>query len=334
MPKTVEELRAIRVREDRRFVELPTIKSLRNRLKEFHDHAQDCLQGGGSRRRLFAVIGESGTGKSTALAQALQEMKDLKPYRDATGELRIPFVSAEVSKTSTTKDLAVQILKELGQSADRNAKEDLLYDTLKIQLREAGTLILHIDEAQHLQKSGTAAAVRNLQDRFKSLLVIPDWPLHLILSGVEELSELFMGDQQLANRSLVMRFQPLKYPADIPLTQTIVRNVAVDNCDLKLDKAVETDDFIGRLIQATGGGAGTMIEMIRSASYKALSKGHTELGPKDFEFVYSRTSGSLPQDNIITAKDWGNIDRANALADMAPAKVKPKRARKATGAAA
>lgn len=333
MTRTAEEQRAIRVQENRRFVELPAIKSLRNRLNEFHEHAQDCLEGGGSRRRLFAVIGESGTGKSTALARALDEMDVLRPYQNEDGELRIPFVSVEVSKTSMTKDLAVQVLKKLGQSADRNAKEDLLYETLKIQLREAGTLFLHIDEAQHLQRSGTAAAVRNLQDRFKSLLVIPDWPLHLILSGVEELSDLFMGDQQLANRSLVMRFQPLKYPADISLAKTILKDVAVENCHLKLDKSLETDDFLGRLIQATGGGAGTMIEMVRSASYKALSKGHTKLDPKDFEFIYSRTSGSLPQDNIITAKNWGNIDRANALADLVPQKDKPKRSKKATGGA-
>ncbi|WP_105374346.1 ATP-binding protein [Neorhizobium huautlense] len=331
MTKTAEELRAIRIQEDRRFVELPAIKSLRNRLNEFYEHAQDCLGGGGSRRRLFAVIGESGTGKSTALMQALNEMDGLRPYKGENGELRIPFVHVEVSKTSTNKDVAVQLLKQLGQDADRNAKEDLLYETLKTQLREAGTLLLHIEEAQHLQKGGTAKAVRNLQDRFKSLLVIPDWPLHLILSGVEELSELFMGDQQLANRSLVMRFEPLKFPGDISLAKTILNDVAFENCKLKLEKSLETDDFLGRLIQSTGGGAGTMIEMVRSASYKALSKGHAKLDPKDFEFVYSRTSGSLPQDNIITAKNWGNIDRANALADLAPTKDKPKHSKKVKG---
>ncbi len=76
-----------------------------------------------------------------------------------------------------------------------------------------------------------------------------------------------------------------------------------------------------------------MIEMVRSASYKALSKGHTKLAPKDFEFVYSRTSGGLPQDNIITAKNWGNIDRANALADLVPQKDKSTRSKKAKGGA-
>ena len=69
-------------------------------------------------------------------------------------------------------------------------------------------------------------------------------------------------------------------------------------------------------------------KMVRAACYKALSKDHSAVTAKDFEFVYSRNSGSLPTDNIITAAAWVDLDRSNALIDLVPKPVEPKRTRK------
>ncbi|MBZ7927023.1 ATP-binding protein [Ensifer adhaerens] len=313
------DLRGLRVRENQRYVSSNRSDSLRTRIEEFWEHAQDCLAGGGSRRRLFAVIGESGSGKTTSINHVLNSFEAFKPYRNEFNELMMPFIGLEVDRACTTKDLAIHIFQQLGLPANRASNEDDLYSTLKKQLRLRGTILLHLDEAQHLMKSNSEAAVRGLQDRFKSLLSIPEWPLHMIVSGVPELATLFTGDQQLANRSLVMRFEKYGFPADQVAIVKILSDIASDHCGLKLAPELLTDDFLGRFVRATDGGVGTMIEMIRAASYKALSKSHKHLGPKDFEFVYGRVSGSLVAENIMTAESWVNLERKNALIDLVPA---------------
>lgn len=310
------ELRSFRVQESNRYVSTPINDHLMKRVAEFWDHAQDCLAGGGTRRRLFAVIGESGTGKSTAINHILSTVADYQRYHDDHGDQRIPVVSYEVQRTNTNKDLAIHLLRELGQTGSPKATEDALYTELKTQLRAAGTVLLHLDEAQHLQKSRTSAAVQGMQDRFKSLLSVPDWPLHLLISGVDELAELFTGDQQLANRSVIMRFDKLLYPGDKGFVEEILRDIAVVHCELQLQPSIMTADFIGRLVQATGGCVGTMIEMVQAACFKALSRDSATLVPKDFEFVYGRISGSLDQDNIIKASSWTDLERKNALIDL------------------
>ncbi|MCK3776695.1 ATP-binding protein [Ensifer sesbaniae] len=322
-----EELRALRVRESNRIVSTPLTKHLRVRIEEFWEHAKDCLAGGGSRRRTLAIIGESGTGKSTAVKHVLNSFDEFKPYKNEHNETIIPMLSIEVEYTNTPKDLAIRILRKVGADADYSSNETALYEELKNQLRASGTIFLHLDEAQHLKKGGSSKAVMGLKDRFKSFLVIENWPLHLILSGVEDLSELFTGDQQMPNRSNVMRFDTLSAPADNKLVLDILTDIA-SCCSLQIDKALMTTDFLGRLVKATGGGIGTLIEMVRAACFKALSKGHSAVTARDFEFVYSRNSGSLPADNIITAAAWVDLDRSNALIDLVPKPVEPKRSRK------
>lgn len=310
-----EELRALRVRESSRIVSTPLTKYLRVRIEEFWEHAQDCLEGGGSRRRTMGVIGESGTGKSTALKHVLNSFNEFKPYQNEHHETIIPMLSIEVEYSFTPKDLAIRILRKLGADGSHSSNETVLYDEMKSQLRASGTILLHLDEAQHLKKSGTSKAVMGLKERFKSFLSIEDWPLHLILSGVEDLSELFTGEQQMPNRSNVVRFDTLSAPADNKLVLSLLNDIA-GCCTLEIDKTLTTADFLGRLVKATGGGLGTLIEMIRAACYKALSKGHTAVTLKDFEFVYGRFSGSLPSENIITATTWVDLDRSNALIDL------------------
>lgn len=319
------ELRALRVRETNRYFETGRCLELVKRLTEFEDHALDCLAGGGSRRRSFIVIGESGSGKSTSLERAFTRIKSFQPYQNEYGETVRPLISIEVPKPCSTKDLAIRILQEMGLPASNRANEHELYETVKQQLRERRVLFLHLDEAQDLLRAPTAAAVRSLQDRLKSLIAIPDWPLHTIYSGVPDLARLVSGDLQLANRSLVMRFEPVRFPSDKPLIEKLLCNIAIDHCGLVLADELMTDDFLGRLVASTGGGLGTMIEMVRAACFAALGRNRKNLAARDFAGFYDRASGSLRSDNIITSPRWRDIDRSNALSDLVAQPSKKKK---------
>lgn len=110
--KTVE-LRDLRVLEDTRYVSFKRCEHLRHRVQELWDHAEVCLQGGGSRRRILAVIGESGTGKTTSLRRVFNDFGGFKRYRNEQGKLVIPMISAEVPRPCTNKDLAIHMLNQL-----------------------------------------------------------------------------------------------------------------------------------------------------------------------------------------------------------------------------
>ncbi|WP_017965664.1 ATP-binding protein [Rhizobium leguminosarum] len=325
----VEELRNLRRREYTRYFETDRSKKLIERLGEFAEHAEDCLAGGGSRRRVFAIVGESGSGKSTSLSRAFKTVAAFQPYRNELGETVRPLISMNVPKPCSRKDLAIDVLDNVGISASRKANEHELFKIVKQQLRHQKVVFLHLDEAQDLLSAPTTASVRALQDSLKALIAIDDWPLHLILSGVPDLAQLFIGDRQLANRSLIMRFENWSFPADKKRFSDVFDDVAVKNCGMSLAATLLTDDFIGRLAKASRGAVGDLIDMVRDACFSALSKGRNELQPRDFLKVYARQSGSRQDDNIMKSAAWTELAPENSLIDLATSGVK-KQKREAT----
>jgi len=314
-----EELSELRIREASRYVESARCTELQKRLREFAQNAHDCLKGGGTRHRTFAVIGASGSGKSTSLKRAFGQIEAFQPYVNKYGETIQPLISLEVPRPSSTKDLVIKVLQEMNLPVKQRQNEHELFAIAKQQLKARGVLFLHLDEAQTLLRAKTRNAVSELQERLKSLLSVPDWPLHTIYSGVPELAALFNGDQQLPNRAEVMRFSALSCPGDEHIMRSVLKEIAENHCGLSLSPELDTDDFLGRLCSATQGSYGTMIEMIREACFTALAVSKKKLEPGAFARIYERYSGCRPADNIFKAKVWRDIDRANALADLAPA---------------
>jgi len=196
--------------------------------------------------------------------------------------------------------------------------EGQLFGTVKAQLRERGVIYLHVDEAQHLLRQGRRA-ILDVQDRLKSLMQIDDWPLHTIYSGMPELADLLMGDQQLANRSMVMRFIPLSLPGDKASIKQVLADIVEGKCGLDLSEELRTDDFLGRLCSANSGCYGKIIEAVQAACFLVMHKGKGTVDLRAFAHNYQRDSGCLPSDNVFTAARWSEIDPANALADLATA---------------
>jgi hypothetical protein len=313
----------LRLRITSKYIETPRDKQLAWHLKALIQNAKDSLKGGGTRRRYLFLMGESGTGKSKSLEHAFAKVPEFQPYEAEDGEIITPMVSLELGSRCTQKDMAIEILSAFGVHAKTRANERELFDIVKVQLRERRILFLHFDESQHLIRAQTPTSVRALQDRLKSLVSSPDWPVHVILSGVTELSQLLAGDQQLANRSEVMRFESLTYPADSEIINMLIENVSAAS-GLPLNGQLLAGDFAGRLCAAGLGCFGTIIETIQGACIYAVNNGRSELTAKEFERVYSRTSGCRAEENLFTASRWQEISRANALSDLAPSTAQKK----------
>ncbi len=222
-------------------------------------NAEDCQYGAGSRRRSLFVIGGSGTGKTTALKHHFAMRDEFQPAREQVWRIAMSAPDDEASEDCSTKQLARDMLTAMNLPSAK-ANEAELFRLLKSQLKERGIRFLHIDEMQHVIRYNTQRAIQGLQDTLKSLCDNDDWPLHAIYSGVDSLSTFLTGDQQLANRSRVIRFKELSFPGDRKLIERFVKEIAVDACGLTLQAGLLEDEFLEKLCRASGGGVGTMIE--------------------------------------------------------------------------
>ncbi|TBZ33458.1 ATP-binding protein [Rhizobium leguminosarum bv. viciae] len=299
------------------YIENPGDKMLTEMLQELIDNVELCRRGVGSRRRALFLMGGSGTGKSTALLHHFRRMPEFQPRVNEYGETVRPLLSLEAPKPCGTKDFAVAILDAIGVPSKARQTEGELYATVKTQFRERGIIFLHVDEAQHLRRHSSSQAILDVQDRIKTLMQIADWPLHMIFSGVPDLADLLKGgDGQVKNRSLIMRFVPLKLPKDRADIQRVLTDIVEGKCGLMLPEELRTDDFLGRLCWANNGSFGEIVKAVQAACFLAMSKGKDTVDLRAFAFNYSRTSGCLPSDNIYTAARWSEIDPDNSVADL------------------
>jgi type II secretory pathway predicted ATPase ExeA len=286
-------------------------------LRDLVDSVEVCRRGAVSRRRALFLIGASGSGKSFALRHHFGRIAEFQPRVNEYGETVRTVLSIEAPKPCTTKDFAVAILDAIGVPSKAKMTEGQLFTTVKTQLRERGIVYLHVDEAQHLLRHSSNRAILDVQDRLKSLMQIEDWPLHTIYSGTPELADLLTGDQQLANRAMVMRFIPLSLPGDKASVEQVLANIVEGKCGLNLPEELRTDDFLGRLCFANSGCYGKIIEAVQAACFLVMHKGKGTVDRRAFVYNYQRDSGCLPSDNIFTAARWSEIDPGNALADLA-----------------
>ena len=128
-------------------------------------------------------------------------------------------------------------------------------------------------------------------DSFKSLLKQPEWPLMLILSGVDSLVHHITSEEQLAYLMRPVSFTEIAmhHPDDLA--------ELVSLCHAYADKAgldftgLNTRDFYERLTCACADRWGLVIELLIDAFVIALDNGATEPGPLHFCLAFTRRTG-------------------------------------------
>lgn len=276
----------------------------------------------GKRRALF-VVGESGSGKTTAIEKHISKRPEFAPRVAADGTPYHLLIDMEAPKPLNVKGLARNGLKRLGYPVNNpriSAAE--LFDLWKDQLREQRVLFLAIDELQHVLRGDTVKELQTVADVIKSLLEIPGWPLHLILSGVPELAGFLdqsgQTNRQLKERSKVIELRRMSFPEDIPIMTKIVNKIITVEACLVAHRDVLSDEFVHRLMHASCGAFGSMIQTTRHSCEIALRRKSENVGPKEFAAAYALESGCRPSQNIFTAaaEKWRDIIPANSLAEL------------------
>ena len=265
-----------------------------------------------SEGRSIAVIGESGSGKTTAVQRILRRMdtSDTEP-----GELR--WISVRVPTPATQKDLARAVLLALGFPILRDTTASRMWEMVHHHLQLRKCWLIHLDEGQELGGRGSETEKAAVINALKSLMQIPDWPVNLIVSGTLELNDLLMRDPQLSRRFFIIRFLPVtEFDAADEVRGLMERYAGL--ADLLLAPGLADIEFVPRLLQAGREQFGIVVELIIGAISRALAVGNSALGPNDFARYYAERSGDISTRNPFLAPDFRSISTGRAPFDPEP----------------
>ncbi|MDH6231607.1 type II secretory pathway predicted ATPase ExeA [Mesorhizobium soli] len=308
-----DELQSLRVRVRNTYIESGKDDEIAAAMSYVVSNIHDFHAGAASPRRGIFIIGPAGTGKSWALKHAFKQVSDFQTYENEHGETVHPLISIKLPKRCTTKDLVVAVLEAMNLPHEGN--ETQMTEFMRLQFKERRVHCLHLDELQHTVRSNTRVTFEAVQDLLKSMLDIEDWPLHIILSGMPKIEKM-REDDQIRRRSNVIPFHPMEFPVDTEWVAHLIKQVAGIGCGLELSADLVCDEFRERLCLATSGAWGTMIEMIQSASFRALERNRTVLTIRHFAKEYQIATGCDPSDNIFLAENFRDIDPKMSLASM------------------
>ncbi len=138
------------------------------------------------------VLGESGTGKSSAAKAVIRQFEAKRPR---TREY-VPIVLVTLEAGTTSKKLMMKILEFFGDPYSVHRNEQVLKNRVKACFERFGTVLLIIDEVQHLDnrmfgKDDTTDSLKRLLD---------DGVVPIVFMGTEAAKGLFTRDIQLASR--------------------------------------------------------------------------------------------------------------------------------------
>lgn len=147
--------------------------------------------------RGLLVTGPLRIGKTTEIRRQLDSLND--------GNTKMPdgrpahFASVVLKGLLSWKDLGIHTLREgLDYPTEGRLTQREVWDRVLIQARGQGAIGIHYDECQRIFPKTTGEARAMILDSFKSLLKQPEWPLMLILSGVDSLVHHITSKEQLA----------------------------------------------------------------------------------------------------------------------------------------
>lgn len=279
---------------------------------------RETLRGG----RVLVGTGLPGTGKSRAFDRAIRR----RPEFAARGaqDLKGPILSMVAPSPATLGGLGNAVLAALGYPTTRPIKESQVWPVVQQQLRDHGVRILLIDEIQHAEQLATVAEAQKVADTLKRILQDREWPIWLILVGLPDVEKFLRADGSMKRRIRSMAFELMRYPQDAEAAAAVVREIVgmvpgLSCAELAPDKTLvpdATDEFAGRLIHATAGRFGVLVEYVQDAVHEALIAKDEVLTLEHFADVYDARNGEVVDAlNPFIAARWDLIDTSSAVFD-------------------
>lgn len=245
--------------------------------------------GRGFEARALLVVGSSRVGKTAELDHVREEF-DLAKIALPGGRCA-KMIKVTLSGYSSWKTLGASTLSELGfeTRSYSNQNQNQIWDLVAFHAEAHGVVCIHYDECQHIFRGKSKDVQDILIDCFKSLLKRPSWPLILILSGVEELKDYILREEQLRYLVKTITFDEIDPNSDEDLLElnklcfAYADRVGVDFTELS------NSDFYQRLAFACSNRWGLVINLLFDALVSAaLATGPSKL---DVHFCRAFTEG-------------------------------------------
>ncbi|MGJ8595872.1 ATP-binding protein [Sulfitobacter sp.] len=283
------------------FGETPSYLALERLFREMHEQRYAELKAGViNEARGIALIGASGSGKTTAV----QEL--LRPF-SASPALNREVLSFPVPSPASLKFVGQTGLRAIGYPLRQDRTSQIVWDMFRDHLRAHKTIFLHLDEAQDLSLNQTPRETQSVINTLKSLMQNQEWPVGLILSGMPALKDMLNHDPQLARRFSPIMFPSLNAMRDTDQVLSTVDHYA-DVAQITTASELFIDSFAARLIHAADGEYGLLIEYTIAAIGNNLRLGGGELGIVNFKNAFAQKTGCMDGMNPFVVDDFERIE--------------------------
>lgn len=271
---------------------------------------EEIKQGVRAEARGIALIGTSGSGKTTAVDRLLSRHKDLLLPQE--GQRQADVISFQVPSPATLKDVGMAVLSALGYPLQRDRSAGIIWNHVRKLLQEREVLFLHIDEAQDLYTVKGDQALINVINTLKSLMQNKDWPVGIILSGMPKVGSMLNFDGQLARRFYPIELKPVSIASDDDLLHDVLSAYSAQ-AGLKLSTEIVTETFLLRMIHSAAYEFGLIIEILIAAIEEALSAEVDVLEQHHFALAFRIRSGCVDGLNPFVIEDFLTIDPRKLL---------------------
>ncbi|MDO5897906.1 ATP-binding protein [Agrobacterium sp. Azo12] len=275
------------------------------------------------KRRIVALCGESGAGKTTALLTHTSECAIMQPYVNEDGNTIRPLLMMTAPSPCTPRLLAYEGLHAMGYPVRPGLKENEMWKLFRDVLKAHGVMWLVIDEAQHAVDASNAVEVTKIGNALKNLVQMPDWPVRIVLAGVAPL-EAFLSRKQLANRCTKIPFGKMKGSTGATTMAVVTRLIIFEHAEMKTSLHKD-EEFIQRLMHGCDKDFGTMVQMIRGAVELAIYADEKVITIKHFADCFETNTGRDDVENVFVAKDWEDIKPYNASENQVTARYHQQR---------
>lgn len=246
-------------------------------LKKLHDVYENSVRG--SRHNSVAIIGESGTGKSTLIYDLLTKV----PKTKNDDGWYIPILYISLPNTPNLKNTYEKILKELGDPIYLKGTLGDKLQRILILLRVCQTKIIIIDEYQRLVDRQTKKKILDISEMAKDFM---DMDIGIIVSGLPSCEAVILESSQFKRRMLssvyLKRFNISKN------SDTIELKIILDAYQRTLEQSFEnipvlsSPHFVNAFFCASGGFIGYVSKIITQTVISAVKSKKRSLEWKDF----------------------------------------------------
>lgn len=258
--------------------------------------------------RILFLVGESDSGKSDCLRHVLPTFS-LDPYSDEYGEAK-PLLRLKMPTPCTLRNIAVECLRVLGVPVRSTIRESVVWPIFRSQLVARRVVLIVFDEAQRMMKLDNEIELQKVSDTLITLVDMEEWPLRMILCGVPQLETLRTRDDQMRNRSQIVRFEPVPASHSEKVVEWLTE-IVTQHASLNVG-AIDVVETASRLVWACGGNVGSIISMIRSAAGIAITDGRTTILSSDFAKAYHRKTACTPNGNLFAVSNWATLEGGKA----------------------